>query len=122
MISNEKNRFIKLSVECIFFLTGFLQPSNGHFTVTANVGDSTNLDVSVVQYPNAQFTESDIQWEKQPTNGVTFTLVQDGGSVLSFSSVSVEDAGVYAAYFRGLRVAFMFSLFRLIVRGKFNAI
>ena len=75
------------------------------------------MTVSFVSIP-AGFTESDIQWEKQPTEGVTFTLVQDGGTVFPFNSVSVEDAGVYAVYWRGLRGAYWFSLFRLIVRGE----
>ena len=103
----------------IVLISGLLQPSNGHFTVTTNVGDSTSLTVSIVSAPGS-FTESDIQWEKQPTEGNTFTLVQNGGTVLPFNSVSVEDAGVYAAYWRGIRTAYLFSLFRLIVRGETN--
>ena len=102
--------------------TGRFQPVDGQFTITANVGDSVNLGVTVRGYPPGKLRPTtDIRWQKQSDTRSGFqTFTDNSDTTFTINSVTIGDSGVYATYWKGKRTEFRFSLIRLIVRGRLN--
>ncbi|XP_072022932.1 uncharacterized protein [Amphiura filiformis] len=101
------------------------EPLDGQFTVTANVGESVTLDVTILtsNTPLAVNPSTDVRWQKQadtPDGYITFdqSRFTSTADSLSFpiNQVTVSDKGVYATYWKDRRQSFRFSLIRLIVR------
>ena len=91
-----------------------LQPTQ--FTVTANTHEYVTLSVEIRYERSTDFTM--ILWEKQSDSSTGFEFEIGRGKEFHIRSVTTEDAGVYAAYWSGLRDSLLGSLLRLIVRGK----
>ena len=92
------------------------------FTVTANVGDSVDLEVVIRGGipPKLPDGINDIRWQKQGDTPSGFETFSDKHTTFQFDSVTVADGGVYATYWRGRRQNFQFGLIRLIVRSMLN--
>ena len=84
--------------------------------MTANTDESVTLSVEIVIEVSTDFTM--ILWEKQSDLSTGFEFGKGRGKELQIRPVTTADAGVYAAYWTGLRYAYQYSLIRLIVRGK----
>ena len=109
------------------FQTGRFEPVGGQFTVTANAGESVDLDVIMrgaipLDGKDRLKAEEDIRWQIQGDATKEFQIFMENSAVkLTISPVTVANASVYATYWTMNRQDFKFSLIRLIVRGKFAA-
>ena len=100
------------------FLTGYLRPSKGQFTITVNVGDSVQFVLDIIGTPLNHNEFTDIKWEKQGNETGDFQALPYSGPSYGFTGASEDHAGVYYAYWRDYRTSLTGSFFRLIVRGK----
>ncbi len=87
------------------------------------MGEVTSISATIKDIP-AGYSLSDVRWEKQGASVEEFQDIPDGdgNTTLVFNPLTLDDAGVYATYWRDHRDDFLFSMIRVIVRGMYRKV